>query len=158
MTIGVVSDTHIPVRVSQLPEALVRAFRKVDIIMHAGDFVSFEAYEALRQLSRLEAVAGNMDDSELVSLLPSKKEIAVDGLTIGLIHGWGGPADLPGRMRAQFSSDIDCIVFGHSHVPYTRKEGQTLLFNPGSPVFSPNQTFGLLMVENGVISGEIIPC
>ena len=158
MTIGVVSDTHIPVRVPKLPRALLRAFENVDLIMHAGDFVSFEAYEALRQVSRLEAVAGNMDDSEIIGTLPSRKEITVGGLTIGLMHGWGGPSDLPQKIRTQFSHDIDCIVFGHSHVPYNRKDGETLLFNPGSPAFNPNRTFGILTVENGDISGEIVYC
>ena len=158
MTIGVVSDTHIPVRVSKFPQALLRAFERVDFIMHAGDFVSFTAYEELRGISRLEAVAGNMDDSEIVGTLPSRKEITILGLTIGLIHGWGGPSDLPERMRAQFRQDIDCIVFGHSHMSYNKKDGKTLLFNPGSPVFIRNRTFGVLTIEDGEISGEIVPC
>ena len=106
----------------------------------------------------LEAVAGNMDDSEIVTALPSKREITIDGLAIGLMHGWGGASDLPRRIRTQFSSDIDCIVFGHSHVPYNRKDGHTLLFNPGSTVFAHNRTFGLLTVENGEISGKIVNC
>ena len=155
MIIGVVSDTHIPVRTSKIPQALMRALERVDLIMHAGDFVSFRAYEALRRLSRLEAVAGNMDDSDLVEVLPPKKEVTVDGLTVGLMHGWGGPSDLPERIRTQFERDMDCIVFGHSHRPYNRRVGRTLMFNPGSPAFAPNRTFGILTVENGDISGEI---
>ena len=156
MKIGVVSDTHIPTRASHLPEEVMRALQYVNIILHAGDFISYQVYEGLQHLARVEAVAGNMDYPEITRVLPSQREISIDGLTIGLIHGWGSPWDLPQRVRARFRRDIDCIVFGHSHSSYNRREEKTLLFNPGSPVSSSNRSYGLLTVNEGSISGEII--
>ena len=156
MKIGVVSDTHIPTQAPRLPEEVMQAFQYVDIILHAGDFISYKVYEGLQHLARVEAVAGNMDHPEITRVLPSQKEIEIDGLTIGLIHGWGGPWDLSQRVRARFRHDVDCIVFGHSHSSYNRREGKTLLFNPGSPVSSSNRSYGLLTVDEGRISGDII--
>ena len=158
MIIGVVSDTHIPVQAPRLPEEVVRAFGSVDLILHAGDLVSLSVYEELQQLARVEAVAGNMDDPEVAECLSDHTVLEVEGMTIGLTHGWGGPFDLPQRVRARFRPDIDCIVFGHSHVPYNNRDGKTLLFNPGSPVFSSDRSFGILTVQNGSLSGEIIHC
>lgn len=156
MIIGVLSDTHIPVRASRLPEPVVRALRKVDLILHAGDFISLRVYEELQHLGRVEAVAGNMDDAEIAKFLPPLKEISLGGLTIGLTHGGGGCSDLPLRVRARFRQDVDCVVFGHSHMPYNERDGKTLLFNPGSTAFRPNQSYGILTVERGEISGDIV--
>ena len=39
MRIGVISDTHIPVRAKHLPAALFCLFENVDLILHAGDLV-----------------------------------------------------------------------------------------------------------------------
>jgi len=156
MKIGVLSDTHVPTRASCLPKEVKQALHHVDLILHAGDFVSIEMYEQLQQLAPVEAVAGNMDRPEITRVLPSQREIEVTGKTIGITHGWGGPWDLPQRVCSRFRPDIDCIVFGHSHTPYYRKEGRTLLFNPGSPVSSSYRSYGLLTVEEGRISGEII--
>ncbi len=158
MRIGVLSDTHIPIRAPHLPKVVVETLANVDLIVHAGDFVTDEVYEELRQLSRLEAVAGNMDSQRLTELLPPQKTFVIDGLRIGLIHGWGGPWDLPQRVRTCFQADIDCIIFGHSHQAYNVREEKTLLFNPGSPVFSTNRTFGILHIEKGNIIGEIMSC
>ena len=156
MRIGVLSDTHIPTRASCLPTEVKRAFEHVDLIVHAGDFVSIDIYDELRQLALVEAVAGNMDRPEITKVLPSQREIEVAGKTIGITHGWGGPWDLPQRVGSRFRPDIDCIVFGHSHTAYYNKEGRTLLFNPGSPVDSSNRSYGLLTVSEGRLSAEII--
>jgi putative phosphoesterase len=156
MKIGVLSDTHVPTRASSLPSEVIQAFQHVDLILHAGDFVSVEIYERLMRLAPVEAVAGNMDHPEISRMLPSQREIEVSGKMIGLTHGWGGPWDLPQRVCGRFRPEIDCIVFGHSHTPYYSKEGRTLLFNPGSPVSDSNRSYGLLTVDEGRISGEII--
>jgi hypothetical protein len=156
MKIGVLSDTHIPTQAPALPLEVMRTLEHTDLILHAGDFVSVKVYEDLQQVAPVEAVAGNMDRPEVNRLLPAHREITVGGKTIGLTHGWGGPWDLPQRVCTRFRPDIDCIVFGHSHVPYYQKVGRTLMFNPGSPVSSVNRSFGLLTVDESGLSGEII--
>jgi len=41
--IGVISDTHIPDKVGRVPEAILDAFKNVDLIMHAGDMVDLKS-------------------------------------------------------------------------------------------------------------------
>ena len=37
MKIGVISDTHIPRAAAELPPEIYKAFKGVDLILHAGD-------------------------------------------------------------------------------------------------------------------------
>jgi hypothetical protein len=91
---------------------------------------------------------------------PHQRVVEVDGVRIGLIHGWGPPAGLAARVRAAFAGTrLDCLVFGHSHMPLCRWEGALLLFNPGSATDrrgQPSTSVGILEVEGGVIAGRIV--
>ena len=49
-----ISDTHL--EDEMLPDAVIKLAGNADIILHAGDFVSTQAYAALAELGRLEAV------------------------------------------------------------------------------------------------------
>ena len=91
-----------------------------------------------------------------------------------MIHGHRGgmsellealQARLTGRPRygqlydyllSQFS-DVHCIVFGHTHQPYSRLHDGILLFNPGA-VAAPSggrPSVGILNVTSRSISGRI---
>jgi len=56
MRIGVISDTHIPKRAQSLPDDLVDVLRKLDFIIHAGDFETMEALREIERINRLVAV------------------------------------------------------------------------------------------------------
>ena len=53
MKIGVLADTHIPGQLSTLPEGVRRAFRGLDIILHAGDICQLDVLRALRDVERI---------------------------------------------------------------------------------------------------------
>lgn len=132
LRIGVLADTHIPKRASRIPDALLRDFEGVALILHAGDLVVPEVLDWLRQLAPVEAVAGNNDPPELGEQLGWSRELHLAGYRIGLTHGHLGTGrSTPERALRQFAG-VDCVVFGHSHIPYLRHHGSTLLFNPGS--------------------------
>lgn len=175
MKIGVISDTHLhgggfhPKKmasrlINQVNESvadlvrLVRPhFQKVDLIIHAGDFVCYEVITALSELAPVEGVAGNMDPPEISSRLPARKVIRAGGLKIGIVHGWGAPHGLAEKVRREFD-EVDCVVFGHSHQPFQQTLDGVLLFNPGSPTdrrFALSHSVGLLHLE-GTLRGEII--
>ena len=61
MKIGLISDTHIPDRLSLLPENVIKAFEGVDLILHAGDVTDYEVIEKLEKIAPVLAVEGNMD-------------------------------------------------------------------------------------------------
>jgi putative phosphoesterase len=136
MLIGVISDTHIPLRAKQLPVGLFKALDGVALLLHAGDLVEEKVLEELSSLAPVEAVAGNMDPFHLATRLGRKKVLEVSGYRIGLIHGDLGSdrQKTPRRAYESFADDnMDCVVFGHTHQPYCREESGVLLFNPGSP-------------------------
>jgi putative phosphoesterase len=161
MRIGVVSDTHIPMRAKQLPPALFTLFDGVELILHAGDLVDEKVLTELGAIAPVEAVAGNMDDFVLYNRLGTKKVISAAGYRIGLIHGNLGSNRMktPQRSLEAFAGqNVDCVVFGHSHQPYLERVGSVLLFNPGSPTDrrrEPRHSCGILTLGK-TIEGEII--
>ena len=126
--IGVLSDTHLYDYSSDLEQICVQHFQDVDLILHAGDMVVFSALDALYD-KRVEAVSGNMDSPDVQSRFPIKKVVTVEGFKIGLIHGAGSRHDIEQRIRKEFSH-VDCIVYGHTHVPANHVNKGILFFNP----------------------------
>lgn len=77
-----------------------------------------------------------MDSRELASQLPSTKKVAIGKWRVGVVHGHEGRGnDAPTQALRMFEKgSVECIVFGHSHVPLSEEREGVLLFNPGSPV------------------------
>jgi len=158
--IGVISDTHIVDAwfENTLLESLQNEhFKGVDIILHAGDLVDPEILTRFSYCPIL-AVCGNMDGPAFD--LPRRRVLSVGPFRLGLIHGWGSPNGLEQRLLSEFlEENIDCMVYGHSHMPTCRRQGDQLLFNPGSPTDRRNAPFhsvGILEVGDS-IQGRIIP-
>jgi len=158
MKIGVLSDTHVPIRAKTLPHQVMKGLEGVDLILHAGDLVDEEVIWLLEEIAPVEAVAGNVDSWELQKKLGEKKILTLNGFKIGLIHGHEGGRGTTVQRAAMAFTNVDCIVFGHSHQPYNQLHGSVLLFNPGSSTDrrrSPQHSYGLLHLEDE-IKGEII--
>jgi uncharacterized protein len=147
--IGVLSDTHL-YSASELPLDIVRAFSAVDLIIHTGDFVSLPVLEGLKKIKDVRAVQGNMDSSDIRSLLPEKETLEINGKRIGIIHGSGGPWGIEDKLREQFD-DVDVIVYGHTHQARNESIGNVLYFNPGKA----SNSYGILQVNQDV-RGQII--
>jgi putative phosphoesterase len=147
--IGVLSDTHIHLA-EEIPAEVIRSFSKVDLIVHAGDFVGSEVLEGLKRLGEVKAVHGNVDSMKLRSLLPEKEIFIAGTKKIGITHGWGSPEGIENRVK-EMLGDVDIIIYGHSHRAKIEQIGKVLFFNPG-PGW---QSFGILTIEEGV-KGEII--
>ncbi len=150
MDICVISDTHAG-RLGDLPGDLVEAVKAADLVVHAGDFTANAVLDELETLRPVHAVAGNMDSAALKARLPERTTFVAEGKRIGLIHGWGSPAGIADRVRAQFQ-DVDIIIFGHSHALHVSENRGVVMFNPGPA----RDSFGLLRVsEDGSIGVEI---
>ncbi|RKN86425.1 metallophosphoesterase family protein [Paenibacillus ginsengarvi] len=152
MIVGVLSDTHLSGRSRGLPRTMMTAFREVDVILHAGDWVTLDVYEELSKLAPVYGVAGNGDPEAIVQRFGLKTTVECGGVRIGLVHGHTGPGKTtPERAIRAFADDKpDLIVFGHSHIPLLEKSGQTVLFNPGSPTAKrrqPAYSYGLVTIN-----------
>jgi predicted phosphodiesterase len=62
LTLAVISDTHFGAKRVRLPDEVLDALRRADLILHAGDFCSVEAFELLCEIGPPDrAVSGNID-------------------------------------------------------------------------------------------------
>lgn len=156
MRIGVLSDTHLH-RVTEEFKALVdRHLAETDAVFHVGDFTSPRILEYLSRRP-FYGVCGNMDPREVKTRLPETRVVQLGLYRFGLVHGWGPSEGLEERVSEIFS-DVDVIVYGHSHKPLSRFKGGVLLFNPGTACGYSAKGFhsvGILECDE-TVQGEIV--
>ena len=156
MNIGVISDTHS----NPIPKQVLEAFKKVDFIIHAGDFCDEETLKVLKGVKEVKGVWGNMDPAKIRKIFPAKQLIPCGKFKIGLYHGEGPGLKILERVKQEFKNDkVDAVVFGHSHHPFNEKIDGVLYFNPGSPndtISAPCCSYGILEVNEKSIMGKII--
>ena len=155
MKIGIVSDTHS----RELPSVMMEDFKKVDFIIHAGDFCSLDVLEIFQKMKEVKAVYGNMDGGEMRRVLPRRQIIECGKFKIGLFHGEGHPQMLLSKVQSEFKDvKVDVIIFGHSHKAMNEVIDGVLYFNPGSPndtVSAEYCSYGILEIDEK-ITGKII--
>jgi putative phosphoesterase len=132
MLIGVISDTHD--NMPQIKKA-VDLFneKKVEHVVHAGDFTSPFTFRLLKDLScGFTGVFGNNDGDRL--LLQKMSEARVFNqphifelarkkiIVIHEHHIADALAD---------SGHYDVVIYGHTHKPVIKKANKTLVINPG---------------------------
>ena len=155
MSVIVMSDTHVmgPGPSRSLPAQLLDELKTAELIVHAGDLATLDFLNVLRGYAPVQAVHGNVDDVDVKRTLPRRLVFEVLGRPVGLIHGDGGPNAVVRARSAFADGEVDVVIFGHSHMPYRERVGETLFFNPGSPTerrMSPKFAYGrLLLNEHG---------
>lgn len=158
MLIGLISDTHIPDRMKELPEKVFEAFKDVEMILHAGDITSQEVIEKLEEIAPVTAIQGNTD--RIVGLnLPKTAVVEAEELKIGVIHGEVYPrADTQQLHYLAKQLDVDILVSGHSHQPKVEKVEDVLLINPGSPTVPrlADRTIMILEINKKEVDVELV--
>lgn len=116
--IGVISDTH-----GLLRTEVLNVLSDCEIILHGGDVNSREILDRLNQIAPTYTVRGN-NDKEWAKDLPEQLLLEFYGLRFFMVHNKKAiPKD---------TSDIDIIIYGHSHRYEEKYIGQQLWLNPGS--------------------------
>lgn len=150
MKIGLISDTHIPEAMPQIPEQVRHVFTDVDVILHAGDLHCLEVLDWLEELAPVHAARGNGDNGSggrpLVPDDPRLREaqvIACRGWSIGLVHDVLDPVEMPHwpiarTMEHYFGRQTDLIVCGHTHIERIQRHDDVWVLNPGSATFPHN--------------------
>ncbi|MBL7117405.1 MAG: metallophosphoesterase family protein [Candidatus Syntrophoarchaeum sp.] len=154
MKVVVLSDTHAE-DLADLPERILEDLEKADLIIHAGDYISKNLLEQLRELGDLKGVHGNMDCDEVKRELPDKDIFEVRGFKIGITHPseGGSPVGLKSRAESKLGEYLDLIIYGHSHKPVNKRAGNTIYFNPGSATGAfpaRYKTYGILRIEDEI--------
>ncbi|MDG6256435.1 MAG: metallophosphoesterase [Methanomicrobiaceae archaeon] len=163
MRIGIMADTH-----DNLPliaRAVMRMNEEaVDLVLHAGDFVSPFVIPALSELDApLTGVFGNNDgDRQLLARKCSGYEkieirgafahIVADGLAIGMLHG-----DDDALLEALVDRcGFDVVVHGHTHIAAIRRAGSTLTINPGEVCGYLTGRSTVALLDTGTREGRIL--
>ncbi|MFA7637616.1 MAG: YfcE family phosphodiesterase, partial [Monoglobales bacterium] len=93
-------------------------------------------------------VSGNCDffDTE-----PSDKAFEIEGFKFFITHGhpYGVKTSLDRLISHAKENKVDCVLFGHTHIPICEKIDGMLILNPGSA----RQSFGIIEIEDGKING-----
>jgi putative phosphoesterase len=186
LTIGVLSDTHIPHRLKSMPDAVLDALAGVDLVLHAGDVDDPAALEPLRTIALVHAVRGNIhiqDLSDGGAMLPAAVRLEVAGRRIVMTHG-----HRPGllgfclkgldvitqhleltnnaifnrriaRRLARLYPEADIIIFGHTHRAHVERVGRALLVNPGAVCVSPREqpSVARIRLSAGRVEVEVCP-
>lgn len=132
MQLGIISDTHDNVPKIRQAVAIFNE-RNVDLVVHAGDYVAPFAVLPLNELKcQYIGVFGNNDGEKIGLSKRSQGRINVPPQTINL----GGKKILvlhePIELDALIKSQIyDILVYGHTHEQFIKKQGKTLVINPG---------------------------
>ena len=134
MKIGLISDTHITEKRGKLSEQVLKCFKGLDLILHAGDISSQKVLDELNKIAPTIAVEGNNDRTRKIIDLKPSEIIEIDDLKILLIHG----DKLPSRNFEKYcefaqNRKADVLISGHTHQPHCEKIENVLLINPGSP-------------------------
>lgn len=146
MRIGVISDTHGSLIAWQ---KALKILQDVDLILHAGDVLyhgprnplpeGYQPAELAEELKHcpipLMIVQGNCDCEvdQMVLSIPIQSPYLITDQPVGrilLTHGHRYNEEQVTELSARYK--IDIWISGHTHVPVLKKQGDTILLNPGS--------------------------
>lgn len=146
VTIGLLSDTHMPLRLRRLPASLADVFAGVDLLLHAGDVGRLAVLDELGQIAPVIAVHGNDDSDEAQRELPYQQVVSVRGLRILLWHSHFPDWDEEMAFREDDDlyrsversvqqakrAEAQVVVFGHWHIPLRYDKDGITVINPGA--------------------------
>ncbi len=147
-TIGVISDTHGLLR----PEVM-KAFKGVDLILHAGDVGDPEVIDHLESVAPVVVVRGNMDYGSWADQLPVSKSLIIGKTKLFLIH------DIEWIDRQMVLQSYQVIITGHTHRPLIDDKNEVLFFNPGSAGHQRHGhpvSIGKLFLCNGRLDAQLV--
>ena len=173
LRIGLVSDTHIPEARHELWDEVFAAFDGVDLILHGGDLHELSVLHALAEVAPVYAARGNGEDGGAGRPVTPDHErlreswlLDLGGVRVGLTHDLPVP-EIPPNLTVERwctrrfgTTDVDVIVYGHTHVEALDVVGSTLCVNPGSATYPHNLntqlgTIGFLEVDAGRATASV---
>lgn len=116
--IAILSDTH-----GLLREHVIAELAEADCSIHAGDIDTPSIVESIRQFGETYMVRGN-NDKEWAEALPKSIAVTIEGVRFFIVHD---KKDIP-----KFLTNVDVVVYGHSHKYSVEIVKGVLFLNPGS--------------------------
>ena len=160
--IGVISDTHIPHRLKEMPLRVYELMQGCEVILHAGDLEDVHILDPLRKIAPVYAVRGNVHWQSSMGAhdqdLPPAVTIPFAGHVIYMTHGHFNFArtmldklshfklrptlnqinqQMIERLSRIKPPEADIVVFGHTHKQCAEWIDGTLYYNPGAVCYTP---------------------
>lgn len=112
MKILLLSDTH-----SYIDEKILKYAAEADEVWHAGDIGDLKVTDELSKVSKLRAVYGNIDTTDIRREFPLNNRFMIDGIDVWITHIGG----YPGKYSPQIKDEIyknppNLFICGHSHI------------------------------------------
>ncbi len=147
--IAILSDTH-----GLLREHVMAELAVADCIIHAGDINTPYIVNSIRQLGESYVVRGN-NDKDWAEALPKSIAVTIEGVRFFIVHN---KKDIP-----KYLTNVDVVVYGHSHKYSAEAINGVLFLNPGScgkRRFDLEITMCRMTVDKGHFQYEkvMIPC
>lgn len=130
MKILLLSDTH-----SYIDEKILKYAAEADEVWHAGDIGDLKVTDELSKVSKLRAVYGNIDATDIRREFPLNNRFIIYGIDVWITHIGG----YPGKYSPQIKDEIyknppNLFICGHSHIlkVMSDKRLNLLHMNPGA--------------------------
>jgi len=133
LKIGVISDTH-----NFLDPQISALFSGVEHILHGGDIGLPKVLWELERIAPVTAVIGNTDAPNFGYRLNERVELA--GRKFLLQHIVNPHALDPHLEKQLHRERPDCVIFGHTHEPFSETIDGVFFFNPG---YAGKSRFGM---------------
>jgi putative phosphoesterase len=169
--IGLIADAHCHAPgASDLPDAVIEAFRGVSLILALGDMGERAALDRLQQVAPLLATRG-ADDPQDDARISKEWVLTVEGVKVGALfdlarEGSGiateGGLKLPDgtvaeTLRKVFGEPVAVVAYGGTHRAAIDERDGVLFVNPGSPTLAERKAVAVVEIRDGRATAEIVP-
>lgn len=106
-----------------------------DEVWHAGDIGDLKVTDEISKFSRLRAVYGNIDGTEIRKEFPLNNRFQIEGIEVWITHIGGYPGKYSPAVREEITkSPPKLFISGHSHILKVMpdKKLNLLHMNPGA--------------------------
>jgi uncharacterized protein len=126
----VISDTH-----GYIDEKMISYASKVDEVWHAGDIGDKKVLQELEKVTKVVAVYGNIDGSDIRIQTKEIQIFECEGITIMMTHIAGYPGKYYSNIQKKIQENSpQILVAGHSHILKVMHDSKNnlLFINPGA--------------------------
>ena len=125
-----ISDTH-----SYIDERIIHYAKNADQVWHAGDIGNIKVIDCLKEVSKVKAVYGNIDNKIIRNEYPENLRFKCEEVDVWITHIGGYPNRYNQKIKNKINDNPpDLFICGHSHIlkVINDKKLNLLHINPGA--------------------------
>ena len=124
------SDTH-----GFIDNKILNYCRQADEVWHAGDIGNIKVTDQIKEITKLRAVYGNIDEHIIRTEFPLDNIFTIEKMKVWITHIGGYPNRYDQRIKDKIiKNPPDIFISGHSHILKVQfdKKLDLLHLNPGA--------------------------